>query len=104
MFYWLYLTFASSGYVPILNLLKYQTTRTGLAIVTAQLVVVLLASFLGSAVLAVLLSRLPVVSALLGVKRRERLEVGDALGEPSSVYDADDEKDKRNPSRNEPPW
>jgi phospho-N-acetylmuramoyl-pentapeptide-transferase len=44
MFYWLYLTFASSGYVPILNLLKYQTTRTGLAIVTAQLVVVLLGS------------------------------------------------------------
>ena len=31
MFYWLYLTFASTGYVPILNLLKYQTTRTGLA-------------------------------------------------------------------------
>lgn len=44
MFYWLYLTFASAGYVPILNLLKYQTTRTGLAIVTAQLVVVLLGS------------------------------------------------------------
>ncbi|HEX7885513.1 MAG TPA: phospho-N-acetylmuramoyl-pentapeptide-transferase [Phenylobacterium sp.] len=44
MFYWLYLTFASTGYVPILNLLKYQTTRTGLAIVTAQLVVVLLGS------------------------------------------------------------
>jgi phospho-N-acetylmuramoyl-pentapeptide-transferase len=44
MFYWLYLTFASTGYVPILNLLKYQTTRTGLAIFTAQLVVVLLGS------------------------------------------------------------
>ena len=44
MFYWLYLTFASAGYVPILNLLKYQTTRTGLAIVTAQLVVVALGS------------------------------------------------------------
>jgi len=44
MFYWLYLTFASAGYVPILNLLKYQTTRTGLAIVTAQLIVVLLGS------------------------------------------------------------
>jgi len=44
MFYWLYLTFASAGYVPVLNLLKYQTTRTGLAIVTAQLVVVLLGS------------------------------------------------------------
>jgi phospho-N-acetylmuramoyl-pentapeptide-transferase len=44
MFYWLYVTFAASGYVPVLNLLKYQTTRTGLAIVTAQLVVVLLGS------------------------------------------------------------
>jgi len=44
MFYWLYVTFASASYVPILNLLKYQTTRTGLAIVTAQLVVVLLGS------------------------------------------------------------
>ena len=32
MFYWLYLTFASTHYVPILNLLKYQTFRTGLAI------------------------------------------------------------------------
>src|SRR5690349_20249059 len=44
MFYWLYLTFASQGYVPVLNLLKYQTTRTGLAIFTAQLVVVALGS------------------------------------------------------------
>ncbi len=44
MFYWLYLTFASAGYVPILNLLKYQTFRTGLAIFTAQLVVVALGS------------------------------------------------------------
>lgn len=44
MFYWLYLEFASSGYVPILNLLKYQTFRTGLAIFTAQLVVVALGS------------------------------------------------------------
>jgi phospho-N-acetylmuramoyl-pentapeptide-transferase len=44
MFYWLYLTFASTGYVPILNLLKYQTVRTGLAIVTAQFVVVALGS------------------------------------------------------------
>ena len=24
MFYWLYLTFASTEYVPVLNLLKYQ--------------------------------------------------------------------------------
>ena len=44
MFYWLYLTFASTGYVPVLNLLKYQTTRTGLAIFTAWLVVTLLGS------------------------------------------------------------
>ena len=44
MFYWLYLTFASTEYVPVLNLLKYQTTRTGLAIVTAQFVVVALGS------------------------------------------------------------
>ena len=44
MFYWLYLTFASSEYVPVLNLLKYQPTRTGLAIVTAQFVVVALGS------------------------------------------------------------
>ena len=49
MFYWLYLQYshylqsldpASAGYVPILNLLKYQTLRTGLAIFTAQVVVV----------------------------------------------------------------
>ncbi|HET6972093.1 MAG TPA: phospho-N-acetylmuramoyl-pentapeptide-transferase, partial [Phenylobacterium sp.] len=44
MFYWLYLQFASTHYVPVLNLLKYQTFRTGLAIFTAQLVVVALGS------------------------------------------------------------
>jgi len=44
MFYWLYLQFAASHYVPVLNLLKYQTFRTGLAIFTAQLVVVALGS------------------------------------------------------------
>jgi phospho-N-acetylmuramoyl-pentapeptide-transferase len=44
MFYWLYLAFGADHYVPILNLLKYQTTRTGLAILTAQLVVVALGS------------------------------------------------------------
>ncbi|WP_293899125.1 phospho-N-acetylmuramoyl-pentapeptide-transferase [Phenylobacterium sp.] len=44
MFYWLYLQFASTHYVPILNLLKYQTFRTGLAIFTAQVVVVALGS------------------------------------------------------------
>jgi phospho-N-acetylmuramoyl-pentapeptide-transferase len=44
MFYWLYEQFAATGYVPILNLLKYQTFRTGLAIFTAQFVVVALGS------------------------------------------------------------
>ena len=44
MFYWLYEQFAASGYVPILNLLKYQTVRTGLAIFTAQLIVVAMGS------------------------------------------------------------
>src|SRR6185369_11502394 len=44
MFYWLYLAFASTHYVPVLNLLKYQTTRTGLAIFTAWLVVTLMGS------------------------------------------------------------
>lgn len=44
MFYWLYLQFASSGYVPVLNLLKYQTFRTFLAVLTAQLVVVAMGS------------------------------------------------------------
>jgi phospho-N-acetylmuramoyl-pentapeptide-transferase len=44
MFYWLYLAFGAHAYVPILNLLKYQTTRTGLAIFTAWLVVTLLGS------------------------------------------------------------
>jgi phospho-N-acetylmuramoyl-pentapeptide-transferase len=44
MFYWLYLTFASTHYVPILNLLKYQTTRTGLAIFTAWVIVTAMGS------------------------------------------------------------
>ena len=44
MFYWLYEQFAASGYVPILNLLKYQTVRIGLAIFTAQFVVVAMGS------------------------------------------------------------
>ena len=44
MFYWLYVQFASTDYVPVLNLLKYQTFRTGLAIFTAQIVVVALGS------------------------------------------------------------
>lgn len=44
MFYWLYEQYAASGYVPILNLLKYQTVRTALAVFTAQLVVVMMGS------------------------------------------------------------
>jgi len=57
MFYWLYLQYshylqsldpAHAGYVPVLNLLKYQTFRTGLAIFTSQLVVVV--TLLGRAV------------------------------------------------------
>jgi phospho-N-acetylmuramoyl-pentapeptide-transferase len=44
MFYWLYLTFASTHYVPVLNLLKYQTFRTGLAVFTAQIIVVAMGS------------------------------------------------------------
>jgi phospho-N-acetylmuramoyl-pentapeptide-transferase len=44
MFYWLYVQFASTDYVPVLNLLKYQTFRTGLAIFTAQFVVVAMGS------------------------------------------------------------
>ncbi|WP_411286312.1 phospho-N-acetylmuramoyl-pentapeptide-transferase [Phenylobacterium sp.] len=44
MFYWLYEQYAASGYVPILNLLKYQTFRTGLALFTAQFVVVAMGS------------------------------------------------------------
>jgi phospho-N-acetylmuramoyl-pentapeptide-transferase len=44
MFFWLWQQFGASGYVPVLNLLKYQTTRTGLAIFTAWLVVTLMGS------------------------------------------------------------
>ncbi|MBL8552805.1 MAG: phospho-N-acetylmuramoyl-pentapeptide-transferase [Phenylobacterium sp.] len=44
MFYWLYLAFGAHQYVPVLNLLKYQTTRTSLAIFTAWFVVTLLGS------------------------------------------------------------
>ncbi|MBW8815376.1 MAG: phospho-N-acetylmuramoyl-pentapeptide-transferase [Caulobacterales bacterium] len=44
MFYWLYLQFAATHHVSVLNLLKYQTFRTGAAIFTAQLVVVALGS------------------------------------------------------------
>jgi len=44
MLYWLYQQLAADGYVPFLNLLKYQTFRTGLALFTAQLVVVAMGS------------------------------------------------------------
>ncbi|MFC3069245.1 phospho-N-acetylmuramoyl-pentapeptide-transferase [Phenylobacterium soli] len=44
MFYWLWVHFAGAHYVPVLNLLKYQTFRAGLAIFTAQLVVVAMGS------------------------------------------------------------
>lgn len=44
MFYWLWLQLSATHYVPVLNLLKYQTFRTGVAIFTAQLVVVALGS------------------------------------------------------------
>ncbi|MBX3483178.1 phospho-N-acetylmuramoyl-pentapeptide-transferase [Phenylobacterium sp.] len=44
MFYWLWQTLAAHDYVPVLNLLKYQTFRTVLAIATAQLVVVAMGS------------------------------------------------------------
>jgi phospho-N-acetylmuramoyl-pentapeptide-transferase len=39
MLYWLYQHLAAGGYVPFLNLLKYLTFRTGMAIFTAQLIV-----------------------------------------------------------------
>jgi phospho-N-acetylmuramoyl-pentapeptide-transferase len=44
MFYWLYEQLSANGYVSVVNLLKYQTLRTGLALFTAQLVVVMLGS------------------------------------------------------------
>ncbi len=44
MFYWLYHQLSGGEYAPILNLLKYQTFRTGMAVFTAQLVVVALGS------------------------------------------------------------
>ncbi|MFN3513723.1 MAG: phospho-N-acetylmuramoyl-pentapeptide-transferase [Phenylobacterium sp.] len=44
MLYWLYEQLAGGTHVPVLNLLKYLTFRTGMALFTAQLVVVLLGS------------------------------------------------------------
>ena len=44
MLYWLYEQLAAGGHIPVLNLFKYITFRTGMAIFTGQLVVVLLGS------------------------------------------------------------
>jgi len=44
MFYWLWDQLAGTHYVPVLNLLKYQTFRAFLAIFTAQFVVVAMGS------------------------------------------------------------
>lgn len=44
MFYWFYQHFGAHEYVPFLNLLKYITFRTAMAIATAQIVVVLMGS------------------------------------------------------------
>ncbi len=44
MFYWLYTQLAAEGHVPLLNLLKYLTFRTGMALFTAQLVVIAMGS------------------------------------------------------------
>ena len=44
MFYWLYEQLSGGGHVPALNLLKYLTFRTAMALFTAQLVVVLMGS------------------------------------------------------------
>jgi len=44
MLYWLYEQLSATGHIPALNLLKYLTFRTGMALFTAQLVVVLLGS------------------------------------------------------------
>ena len=44
MLYWLYQQLSADGYVSFLNLLKYQTFRTGMALFTAQLVVVAMGS------------------------------------------------------------
>ncbi|HYD45465.1 MAG TPA: phospho-N-acetylmuramoyl-pentapeptide-transferase [Phenylobacterium sp.] len=44
MLYWLYEQLSAGGYIPVINLFKYLTFRTGLAIFTAQLVVVALGS------------------------------------------------------------
>ena len=44
MFYWLYEQLSAQGHVPVLNLVKYLTFRTGMALFTAQLVVACMGS------------------------------------------------------------
>ena len=44
MLYWLYEQLSAGGHVPILNLLKYLTFRTGMSLFTAQIVVVAMGS------------------------------------------------------------
>jgi phospho-N-acetylmuramoyl-pentapeptide-transferase len=44
MFYWLYQQFGGGEYVPVFNLLSYITFRTGMALFTAQIVVMLMGS------------------------------------------------------------
>ncbi|HQT52870.1 MAG TPA: phospho-N-acetylmuramoyl-pentapeptide-transferase [Phenylobacterium sp.] len=44
MLYWLYEQLSATGHIPALNLLKYLTFRTGMALFTAQIVVVLMGS------------------------------------------------------------
>ncbi len=44
MLYWLYEQAAAGGHIPILNLMKYLTFRTGMSLFTAQLVVVAMGS------------------------------------------------------------
>ncbi|WP_310542117.1 phospho-N-acetylmuramoyl-pentapeptide-transferase [Phenylobacterium sp.] len=44
MLYWLYEQLSAGGHIPALNLLKYLTFRTGMALFTAQLVVALMGS------------------------------------------------------------
>ena len=44
MLYWLYEHMSAAGHVPLLNLLKYLTFRTGMALCTAQIVVMAMGS------------------------------------------------------------
>ena len=44
MFYWLYEQLSAGGHVPVFNIFKYQTFRTGMALFTALIVVVAMGS------------------------------------------------------------